>query len=185
MGNDEREVWQRTLGEPTVWFGRFVLYRELGVKRSIDKAYALAREAEGLRGLRANSQWHITAERWRWASRAAAWDDAQRKAFLASVETRRVDAQRERLATIERVLGESSAALVIANLSEIDQFSAREMLGSLRMVFFDALKAQRLEYGESTEIVATEHEPFSADEMAAAMAEVEQWRTGRQSEKSG
>lgn len=185
MSDDTAVAWQRLPGEPALWFGRFVFYRELGVKRSLDKAYELARHSEGLKGVRAGPNWYATADKWRWSQRAEAWDDGERAKFLAGVEARRVDAQRERLAFIERLLGQSYVALGKAKLDEIDEAAAREMIGALRMLFFDALKAQRLEFGESTEIVAAEHEPFNADEMAAAMAEVEQWRAERMKGESG
>jgi len=104
---------------------------------------------------------------------------------------RRSDARRRRLALIEATQEQAFAVLQAANLEELkatnpeDVAIAREMLATVRMLLFDALKAQRLEYGESTEIVSGGVAPYTADEMASAMGEVEAWRRQRMSGANG
>jgi hypothetical protein len=185
------ERWLRQPGEPGGWFARYEIYRLLGPRRTIEKAYVVAREAEGLKGVRAASSWYENASKWRWRERAEAWDEAERQVFLQSELTRRTDARRRRLELIEAAQEQAYAALNVASLAELkatapeDVAAAREMLATVRMLLFDALKAQRLEYGESTEIVSEGVAPYSADEMASAMAEVEAWRKRRMSAASG
>lgn len=179
-------VHERQPDEPALWFGRYIVYRELGAKRSVDRAFRAVKDAERLKAVRPGAAWYDAAQRWEWQQRAKAWDEAEREKFLAATSALRVDAQRRRLEIVGQLLEWSYAGLKAAQIDAetLSETQAREMLGALRMLFFDAIKAQRLEFGESTEIVTEEHQPFTADEMAAAMAEVEQWRAARMSASS-
>jgi hypothetical protein len=54
------------------------------------------------------------------------------------------------------------------------------MLGSLRLLFMESLKGERLELGEPTEIVGDlDVVQFRADELARAENELQEWREKR------
>jgi hypothetical protein len=66
-------VWEPQPGESMVWFLRFAKYRDIGVTRSIQKAYEVdtgikMKAHQPVRG------WFECARRYLWADRALAWD---------------------------------------------------------------------------------------------------------------
>lgn len=176
----EAKPWDQQPGESALWFGRFTQYRLLGPRRSIDSAHRASKPIEGLTGQTAGAHWFKAAREWDWKARAEAWDEAEREEFVASEAARRLDARRRRLEIIEEVQDHAHKAILAAELDKLDRFTARELLGQTRLLLADSLKAQRLEYGESTEIMQ-QGLLFSADDLAAAEAELEAW----QNEKSG
>jgi hypothetical protein len=170
----EAKPWDQQAGESSFWFNRFTQYRLLGPRRSIDSAHRASKPVEGLTGQTAGSHWFKAAKEWNWKERAEAWDQAEREEFVASEAARRLDARRRRLEIIEEVQEHAYKAIVAAELDRLDKYTARELLGQTRMLLADSLKAQRLEYGESTEIMQ-QGLLFSADDLAAAEAELEAW----------
>ena len=170
--------WDRRLGEPIRWYARFELYRLLGSTRSLDGAFRAdsGRDASH----RAGASWRRNYRAWEWQPRAEEWDAVERDRLRAAEEERRRAAREERL----RLLGEARkqvwAALSSANLAELSQDDARQMLGTLRIFLFETFKGERLEMGEPTEIVAdVDIVVFRADELAAAEQDVAQWREER------
>lgn len=143
----------------------------------MDATYRLASDrTDG----RAGAVWRKIAERWRWQERAEAWDVVEREKLRAAEEERRRAAREERL----RLLGEARQVvwkgLENANLAQLSEEEARGMLGTLRIFFFDALKGERLELGEPTEIVGDlDVVQFRADELARAQDELQEWREKR------
>jgi len=173
--------WDRVPGEPVLWYERFDLYRLAGPGRGLDATYRLVSGKSG----RAGAAWWKNAERWHWQDRAEAWDAEERVKLHAAEEERRRAAREERL----RLLGEARAAvwqgLDNANLAELSKEEARGMLGTLRMFFFEALRGERLEMGEPTEIVGDlDVVQFRADDLAKAQDELREWREKRR-ESSG
>ena len=81
------------------------------------------------------------------------WDAEERTRYLGAEAARRIDARLARLAAIEGQRIAVSRALSSADLSELSKEEAREMLGTLRLLFKDAVQMERLEYGEATEII--------------------------------
>lgn len=82
MGED-RKPWDRQDAEPMRAYDAFCAYRDLGVSRSIDRAYRLyqrGREvaSEGLevatKRKRATGRWGIWASQWDWKDRAERYD---------------------------------------------------------------------------------------------------------------
>lgn len=193
MNTDGRqEIWLRLAGEPARWYARFDAYRLLGPRRTLEAVFDACKKSEGLaagaRRARPGTQWYEIAKQWQWKRRAEAWDEVERAAFLESERARRLDARRRRLEIIEAAQEQSYAALMAANLAALnatdltDVAAARELLASVRVLLMDALKAQRLEYGESTEIVEAGIE-VTADDLQAAMADLEAWRRARNGDK--
>lgn len=184
MAMSMAELWIRQSGEPGRWFSRFETYRLLGPRRTLEAAFDACKKSEGLTGGRPGTQWYEIAKQWDWKRRAEAWDDVERAAFLESERARRLDARRRRLEIIEATQEAAYVAILAARLdalngsSLVDVNLARDLLPSTRLLLSDALKAQRLEYGESTEIVEAGID-LTADDLHAAMADLEAWRSGR------
>lgn len=76
------EQWDQQPGEPGPAYQAFVVYRDLGVARSLDAAYRKSHEAQRGRdggadapsGKRASGRWRTWCQAYRWAERAGAWD---------------------------------------------------------------------------------------------------------------
>lgn len=129
---------------------------------------------------RAGETWRKAAARWDWAGRADAFDTAEIERLRVENEERRRVAREERIAILERVRGDAWNGIQKANLSELDESTARLMLGTLRMLLMEAMKGERLEMGEPTEILGESGvAPFRADELAAAEEELRRWREER------
>jgi len=172
--------WDRLAGEPALWYSRFDLYRLLGTGRNLDAAYRTAADVESGR---AGASWWANAEKWDWQRRAEAWDAGERDLLRAAEEERRREARERRLHLLGLARESSWKALLAANLSELSEEEARGMLGSLRLLFMESLKGERLELGEPTEIVAEgDVVSFRADELARAEDELAEWRQRRKDE---
>ncbi len=148
--------WDRRPKEPSRWFERFELYRALGPNRTLQaafEAYWLDQGKARNAIARPGQAWHQAAKKWQWRVRAEAFDDAERARLRATEAERRFDARLRRLAIVEQLREEVVRALALANLSRLSEAEAREMFSSLRIFLKDLLLAERLEYGEATEIV--------------------------------
>ena len=168
-------AWDRLGDEPGVWYGRFEFFRLLGSGRSLDAAYRAWKEAQppgtkGCRGARANRHWHTAARRWQWLARAEAWDAAERETLRAQEAARRFDARQRRLAIIDEQREAAVHALQVAGLAQLDPSKPEDVLlaiklmPSVRVLLSEMMRAERLEYGEATEIVE-ENGPAVAEEV--------------------
>lgn len=171
------DEWERRDAEPALWFGRFCVYLGLGPGRSVDAAYRVdAGRTDG----RAGATWRKAALRWEWAGRADAFDAAEIQRLRAADEERRRVARERRIEILQLARDQAWTGIQKANLSELDESTARYMIGSLRLLLVEAMKGERLEMGEPTEILAESGvAPFRADELAAAQEELRRWREGR------
>jgi hypothetical protein len=142
--------------EPTMWFERFDRFRGIGPRRTIEEAYRLSASEEGLEGSRPGAYWYTIAAEWRWLERAAAWDDAERERWRQVEGALRHDARMRRLARIEGLQDAVFAALDKAKIKDVSSQKVLRDLAVFRKFFMDLLKAERLEYGETTEIVGSE-----------------------------
>ncbi len=153
--------WDRKHGEPNLWYGRFELFRLLGPGRSVDGAFRVeGKRTEG----RAGASWWRNYRAWEWQKRAEAWDVTERDRLRAEEEERRREARERRLYLLGQIRESSWTGILAANLAQLkpdgtpalSEEAARSMLGSLRLLFFDAVRWERLEMGEPTEIVSSE-----------------------------
>lgn len=174
------DVWEREKGEPNLWYGRFEIFRLLGVGRSIDGAYRAEGGAKGRKGARATGHWRRAAQRWRWVERAEAWDGAERETLRAEEAAVRELARQARLKRAGRMQQAGDVGLQRADLDQLTASEARALLGTLRMMLVDGMKQERLEYGESTEIVE-ERRPtkVTADDLEQATEALIEWRAMR------
>ncbi len=76
----EKHPWDQLKEEDAAAYARFLMYRNLGPTRTIDLAYALAREAKRGKGKqtskRASGEWMRNSTNFDWPMRASAWDVA-------------------------------------------------------------------------------------------------------------
>lgn len=68
---DTKRIWEQQEGEPNEAYARFLVYRNLGVSRSLDAAHAIATKSKKKQ---ASGQWTDDSAKWNWVERASAWD---------------------------------------------------------------------------------------------------------------
>lgn len=71
------ELWEQQDGESDAAYSRFLIYRNLGITRSLDRAYqsTLAdSDATKRNKTRANGTWTQELSKYEWQKRADAWD---------------------------------------------------------------------------------------------------------------
>lgn len=104
--------WDQQPGESAEAYSRFLIYRNLGVGRSIQAAYAAylttfsnaaTAVSNGVKRRRAPGHWAADSARWRWVDRSSAWDvhhlaDSGRKAVEQFVGALLVAAQKAAVA---------------------------------------------------------------------------------------
>lgn len=66
-------LWEKQFGESKQSFAAFSIYRDLGLKRTLDDAFR-SRPGAGPDPKKAPGQWGIWSMRWQWVARAEAWD---------------------------------------------------------------------------------------------------------------
>ena len=78
MSNNTKE-WEQLQGESNEAYARFLVYRNLGIGRTLVQAYELAtgKVQKGSKRVHASGQWQREAKDFNWQSRATAWDSWQ------------------------------------------------------------------------------------------------------------
>lgn len=142
------DAWARQPNEPGHWYDRLERFRLLGPGRSIEAVYRQEKETG-----RPSKHWYAAAKTWRWGERAEAWDGAERELIREAEADRRFDARQKRLTEEETLRAGMFAALSKIEWGKLDQVQALGLLPQLRIFYSDMIKAERLEYGEATEVV--------------------------------
>jgi hypothetical protein len=94
---DEVHEWCQIEGENSLWYGRFVDYRNSGPKRSILGTYHAWQDSEGKKRSKSPAKsWRDASSEFGWKERAEAWDSWQREETA-----KRTEAERERLLETE------------------------------------------------------------------------------------
>ena len=70
MGN-EQKLWEQQKDEPNEAYTRFLVYRNLGVVRSLESAYNQASKSVKKR---VPGKWYEDSSKFSWVERATAWD---------------------------------------------------------------------------------------------------------------
>ena len=96
--------WERQAGENSLWYGRFLVFRDMGTGRSLLALYKAelkekARESKKKQPTAAPGAWYATADQYRWNERAAAWDTHRQQEIEAE---RREEEKRDRELWLER-----------------------------------------------------------------------------------
>lgn len=157
--------WQRQPNETPKAYAAFAVYRDLGVGRSIDKAYAatraVQRQADGKSASRrASRYWMEWSTKYHWVERVTAYDDhlmqKLQDEYEANLLIRQQQALRAGFADAERML-----KLFAAKLEEADTFDLEDMN---RLVLFrsrlEDLKRRALRMPVSTTDVTSGGEPI-------------------------
>ena len=165
------DPWDRLPNEPTLWYGRFEIYRLLGSRRNIHRAYRICKFAEQLNGRGPNNYWYTVAERWRWRERAEAWDAQRLAQFREAAEDRILEAQSIRIDMIQDVLQRSYDELD-SKLSDAE----RPPLKDICRLFIDMLNEQRKELPVGASPPRDEEIAFTADDMLRAQRKLEDWQ---------
>ncbi|MFN8469787.1 MAG: hypothetical protein U0X20_29795 [Caldilineaceae bacterium] len=138
---ETQQPWDQMAGEPDLWYGRFQVYLELGVTRTLKVA---ATEA-GLQ-VSGGGTWSTASRRWHWRERARAWDVHQRDLLALSERNRRLALRSRRVERMEDYLDAVCEVLDAANMPAADEKLAREWLPQMRVFLRDLLVAERQEF---------------------------------------
>ena len=142
----ERKPWDQMEGEPDQWYGRFQVYLELGVTRTLTAAAAAAgRQARG-EPLVTERRLVTLCRRWHWRARAHAWDVHQRELLALSERNTRLALHSRRVERMEDYLDAICEVLDTANMTAADEQLAREWLPQMRVFLRDLLVAERQEF---------------------------------------
>lgn len=158
------DAWAQQPKEPGHWYDRLERFRLLGPGRSIEVVFRQERTAG-----RPSKHWYEAAKRWRWVERAEAWDGANREEIRAAEADRRFDAREKRLAEEETLRAGMFAALSKIEWGKLEQAQALGLLPQLRIFYSDLIKAERLEYGEATEVTKDVNALALQDELDAKL----------------
>lgn len=173
----EPALWDQQPDEPGKWYGRFLLYLNLGPTRSVGKAQQAYyhKENEPERRLTTGT-WAHYVRRWRWRERALAWDLHQRDLLALGERNARHALRTRRIMVIEDYLESVRAALDNARLDEVDEEQARVWLPQLRRFLVDLLDAQRKEFERSNYDAHDQDNDvtITADDLRAAQRMMEQ-----------
>ena len=75
----KNKIWAQQASEPSLWFSRYLVFLQLGPRRSLSSAY----RADSGKAGKVPSSWRQAAHTWNWSDRAAAYDrDLFQKQFI-------------------------------------------------------------------------------------------------------
>ncbi len=69
---ESKAIWEQQEGEPNEAYARFLVYRNLGVGRTLATAYQSATNSK--KSLNISGTWTDDSAKWSWRERASAWD---------------------------------------------------------------------------------------------------------------
>jgi hypothetical protein len=145
VNKEERQPWDRQLGEGSKAYSHFCIYRDMGSGRSLQKMTSVPGCTSVRRQL---SRW---SSRWRWVERAQAYDDYLQHQDRLRQEKERKD-MLSRHAKIA-VLGQNLVVKGIEKLVADVEQGKRDLTASDASRLLDVVvKIERLSRGEPTEI---------------------------------
>jgi hypothetical protein len=174
-------IWKQRPGEPDVWYARFELYRLLGPRRSLVRAYRLSMRLEEQPVRKPGPLWYAMAKEWDWRLRASAWDvavEAQRALQNQQRESRR-DPYADRRAKLDELIAGVLKAMDEADLKNLERDEARRILPTLRGLLRDLMAAQRSEAGLRQAAGQESPDALSEDMLRQVDLELERWQSDR------
>jgi hypothetical protein len=109
---EESKPWDQQPGEKALWFERFVMYLQMGTKRTKMGVYNQVRASNGKTPARdLDPTWFKAAKEWKWADRAAAYDREQAITQRERYEKERDQDRADRIVLLKALRGKVSAAL--------------------------------------------------------------------------
>jgi hypothetical protein len=142
----ERKPWDQMESEPDMWYGRFQVYLELGITRTLKAAPAAAGRRVRGEPFAWSSEWANHVRRWQWRARAQAWDVHQRELLALSERNTRLALHSRRVERMEDYLDAVCEVLDTANMTAADEQLARTWLPQMRHFLRDLLVAERQEF---------------------------------------
>lgn len=77
--SDAQHIWSQQEGEPSLWYGRFLVYLRLGTKRSVAVVYKKENHVKPRQtASKIPGDWYDIEKVWKWKERAKAYDEHQR-----------------------------------------------------------------------------------------------------------
>ncbi|WP_405961244.1 hypothetical protein OG235_36900 [Streptomyces sp. NBC_00024] len=135
------DQWERQPGETPRRHARFLVFRDLGLTRTLAKASdALALSYSHVRAL---------AAQYRWQDRAASWDAHQQRQYTAEMEEERRKAARDD-AKILRIM----TGMVGQALPHVQQQAAEMSITEFSRFVETTMKLRRNLFGDPTETIA-------------------------------
>ncbi|MFN8469014.1 MAG: hypothetical protein U0X20_25885 [Caldilineaceae bacterium] len=159
QGQIPHDLWDQLPGEPDKWYGRFQIYLDLGVTRTLTAAARCGSAPKpGQSGL--TGRWSYYFNRYHWRERARAWDMRQRELLALSERNTRVALRIRRIERMEDYLDEVCEVLDSAHMGDVDEKQARAWLPQMRVFLRDLLVAERQEF---------EHPDYERDDPLAGL----------------
>lgn len=182
--------WAQQPKEKDLWYGRFIIFLMQGTSRNINATYRAEQAQKQRVGNKGNKgkptapdAWYEQARLFNWTERARAHDQAYFAARLEAEQFERQEEHAVRLAQLRKLRDKAFTALENAAIDLLTGDSVVENLPAIRQLYVDVLKLQRLEYGDTTEAISESERSsvaITADDFAAAQAEIAKWMTEKQ-----
>ena len=165
----------------------FLIFRNMGPDRSLDKAYceAMGREPGSSR---ASGRWNIWNSDWAWGARAREWDAHIEREAVRGLAHTATENKRTRIRNITNVQNSAMLILHKADLANLDSTEARKLLPIALRALDETAESLREEFGvaarptTSRELVVTGEleagvltaDDFDDDELLTRIAAREQ-----------
>lgn len=177
-GEGRRKPWEQWDEEPPNWYGRFVIFRDMGPGRSLTGCVRIYYERRHKPAHPANVTWCENALVWKWRERALAWDQYQRDLMTLVEANRKAAARDRRTAVINENIDTAREMIRAADLENLSKEEARALFPEARRYLKDMIEADRKEYDKNLYDVNAEAgnaEPLriTADDLRAAQREWE------------
>lgn len=178
--------WEQWDEEPANWYGRFVIFRDMGPARSLTGAVRSYYKKRNKPAHPANESWCENARVWKWRERAMAWDQYQRDLMTLVEANRKAAARERRTAVIGENIDTAREMIRAADLENLSTEEARALFPEARRYLKDMIEADRKEYDKNLYDVEVEtgggttQLQITADDLRAAQREWEK----REAEKA-
>lgn len=163
--------WERMPDEGAKPWAAFLIYRNMGVDRSIDKAYCLAMGREP-GSSRASGRWNLWNSQWAWRARAEAFDAHLEKEAVRGLAHTATENKRTRIRNITNVQNSAMLILHKADLANLDSTEARKLLPLALRALDETAESLREEFGVAAR-PTTSRELHVTGELANGVVSVE------------
>lgn len=138
--------WEQMPDEGAKPWAAFLIYRNMGINRSVDKAYCVSMgRAEG--SSRASGRWNVWNSTWAWHSRAAAFDAHLEQEAVRGLAGTATENKRTRIRNITNVQNSAMLILHKADLANLDSTEARKLLPLALRALDETAESLREEFG--------------------------------------
>jgi hypothetical protein len=177
----QRKPWDQWEGEPSNWYGRFVIFRDLGPGRSLAACSRTYCQQRNKPLHPTNVAWSEAARVWKWRERALAWDTHERNALTLVEANRKAAARERRSVVINEGMDIAREMIRAADLENLSVEEARALFPESRKYLKDMIEADRKEWDKNLYDVEVEENQvlITADDLRAAQRELEKQEAER------